>query len=40
MAGQKDEGLRILERSKQGFIKLGRQDLAGQVDELIEQFNG
>ena len=36
-ANQKEEGLRILERSQEGFEKLGQNELSEQVKELINQ---
>jgi len=38
--GHKEEGLKILMRSRDGFIKLGQTGLAEQVNGLIAQIEG
>lgn len=37
MAGQRDEGLQVLARSRDGFLKLGQPDMARQTQELMDQ---
>lgn len=39
-AGQKEKGLPILERSRDGFRQLGREDYAKEVQGLIDQISG
>jgi tetratricopeptide (TPR) repeat protein len=39
-AGQTQEGLKILERSREGFGKLGQKAYEAQAQELIEKFTG
>ena len=39
-AGHKDQGLEILHRSKDGFKKLGQEELALSVEEIIRSFEG
>ncbi|NIM11663.1 MAG: tetratricopeptide repeat protein, partial [Candidatus Aminicenantes bacterium] len=39
-AGQTEQGLKILERSRDGFRKLGWKEDAAQAQELIERFTG
>ncbi len=34
-AGQKEQGMEILTRSRDGFIKLGREQQAGQIEEIM-----
>ena len=37
-AGQKKQGIAILNKSEEGFRHLGREDLAAQIRELITGF--
>jgi hypothetical protein len=39
-AGQKEEGLEILNRSKEGFKKLGQEELALRIEKFIRGFEG
>lgn len=38
--GHKDEGLKILKHSRDGFIQLGQQKLAEHIKQLIEDIEG
>jgi tetratricopeptide (TPR) repeat protein len=39
-SGNTEQGLPILQRSFEGFVKLGQEQLAARVKEMIERFSG
>ncbi len=38
-AGQRDEAIKILTRSREGFLKLGNAEMAEQTQTLIDQIS-
>jgi tetratricopeptide (TPR) repeat protein len=39
MAGQRDKGMKVLTQSRDGFLKLGQQQMAQQVQSLLDKFS-